>query len=89
LVSQEDMLIRVFVGAQQTHHVIVVGGIRDQFRPDKDIETEFIHDICRYAQLSAHVLFIIIFQGKLNIVQELIVQVIFVFQVETNRHVQL
>ena len=87
-VSQEDILIKVFVGAQQIHHVIVVGGIRYQFRPDKDIETEFIHDICRYDQLSAHVLFIIMFQGRLNIVHELIVPVIFVFHVETNKHVQ-
>ena len=83
------MLIKVFVGAQQIHHVIIVGGIRDQFRPDKDTKTELIHDICRYDQLSAHVLFIIMFQGRLNIVHELIVPVIFVFHVEINKHVQL
>jgi hypothetical protein len=83
------MLINVLIGIEHDQPFKIVGGIIIQFRFPYDIQTEFIHDICIYQPVLFQLLYIVIFQGILNVDQDVNVHVIDVFQVDNNVHVQL
>lgn len=90
LVNHEDILIKVLAEAEQDHAVNIVGGMSIQSRFEYDIQTEFIHEICRYDQLKLfQLLYIVMFQGIVNVVHEVIVHVTVVFHVVLKIHVQL
>jgi hypothetical protein len=62
-VNHEDILVKMFVAAEQDHPVNSVGGIIIQSRFQYDIDIEFIPDICMFPPLLFQLLYIIIFQG--------------------------